>query len=338
MIELINDSLLFSFPEVHPNAKLSISLLRTLRVPDDGNDYPLPPAVGHFPLRHIDDYQKRVPEAWLKRGGVLTTMYQAEAMWFYFWVHINEMLERYPFAVKVAAGKINAVSGGPWQPVLAKDPQDYIVVPPQLYLDGYCVEQGVVRQFVAMPLGSGYSAEEQLTGEAEFGGLQISVCPMKREVYDRRFPVWRPEEKRGGGLMASFRPARSMGIAPGARVKEDIYKDPYDLDDWDTAHSSRCFVQIVNSMLWRSITGMNPPSIPLTAKEYARLNLPWFETYEKKSVALSGSKTLKWLKSVVGMGSEKGDVPLPENDSVDADIVIRLRAGLGENQVREVEY
>ena len=115
-------------------------------------------------------------------------------------------------------------------------------------------------------------------------------------------------------------------------------QDSYDLDDWDTAHSSRCFVQIVNSMLWRSITGMNPPSIPLTAKEYARLNLPWFETYEKKSVALTEGRVLRGLKSAFGMGREKGDVPFPENESVDADIVIRLRNGLGENQVREVEY
>lgn len=39
-----------------------------------------------------------------------------------------------------------------------------------------------------------------------------------------------------------------------------------------------------------------------------------------------------------GMGREKGDVPFPENESVDADIVIRYRNGLRENQVREVEF
>ncbi len=39
-----------------------------------------------------------------------------------------------------------------------------------------------------MPLGRGFSAEEQLTGEAEHGGLQIVVYPMKRSVFERRFP------------------------------------------------------------------------------------------------------------------------------------------------------
>lgn len=334
MIELNGDILQFSFPEVHPDAKLNIYLKRTFRVPDDGNDYPLPPSLGSFPVRHINDFHKRVPEAWLKRGGVMVPMYQAEAMWIKLWPtnYIN-MQGDYPFAVKVATGKINAISGGPWRKELSRDPQDYMVAPPQHYLDGYCVAQGLVRQFVAMPLGSGYSVEEQITGEAEFGGLQLLVCPMKREVFERRFPVKPPEEKKPG-ILFSF----AVGAAQGGSVLEDIYEDPYDLDDWDAAHSSRCFVQIVNSMLWRSITGMNPPSIPLTAAEYARLNLPWFETYEKKSVALKGSRILKGLQSVFGMGREKGDVPFPENESVDADVVIRYRNGLRENQVREVEF
>ena len=50
------------------------------------------------------------------------------------------------------------------------------------------MEKGVIRQFVAMPLGSGYSAEEQITGSAEFGGVQVIVYPMRGDVYERRFP------------------------------------------------------------------------------------------------------------------------------------------------------
>ena len=43
MIELRRDSLIFSFPEVHPNAHLTIEFQRTLRIPDDGKDYTFPP-------------------------------------------------------------------------------------------------------------------------------------------------------------------------------------------------------------------------------------------------------------------------------------------------------
>ena len=46
------------------------------------------------------------------------------------------------------------------------------VLLPAVLLDGYCVGKGISRQFVAMPLGEGYTAKEQLSGAAEHGGLQ----------------------------------------------------------------------------------------------------------------------------------------------------------------------
>ena len=49
MIELYHDELAFSFPEVHNEAKLNINFQRTLRIPDDGKDYPLPPGLVGFP-------------------------------------------------------------------------------------------------------------------------------------------------------------------------------------------------------------------------------------------------------------------------------------------------
>jgi len=54
MIELKNKSLEFSFPEVHPEAKLQIGFQRTLRIPDDGKDYPLPPGLGLFSIEATD--------------------------------------------------------------------------------------------------------------------------------------------------------------------------------------------------------------------------------------------------------------------------------------------
>lgn len=57
--------------------------------------------------------------------------------------------------------------------------QDYIVSPAQQWLDGIANTDGTVRQFVAMPLGSGYSVEAQLTGMDLVGGIQIEVIPSK---------------------------------------------------------------------------------------------------------------------------------------------------------------
>ena len=81
MTELDNDQLVFRFPDVHPDAACRISFQRTLRIPDDGRDYPLPPGFGCFPLRHVDDHAARVPKAWRRHGGVFLPMHQSEATW-----------------------------------------------------------------------------------------------------------------------------------------------------------------------------------------------------------------------------------------------------------------
>ena len=81
MTELRNDQLVFRFPDVHADAVCRIGFQRTLRIPDDNRDYPLPPGLGRFPLRHVDDHLDQVPEAWDRHGGVFLPMYQAEAMW-----------------------------------------------------------------------------------------------------------------------------------------------------------------------------------------------------------------------------------------------------------------
>jgi hypothetical protein len=58
--------------------------------------------------------------------------------------------------------------------------QDYIIVPGQLWLDGIADANGTVRQFVAMPFGSGYSVESQVTGKDAAGGLQFEITPYKQ--------------------------------------------------------------------------------------------------------------------------------------------------------------
>ncbi len=62
-------------------------------------------------------------------------MYQSEALWLDF--SSNRWLGDYPCAVKVATGKINAISGEPWGHGLIAVLQDYLVIPEQPWLDGY---------------------------------------------------------------------------------------------------------------------------------------------------------------------------------------------------------
>jgi len=328
VIELKNDALVFTFPEVHPEARLTIDFQRTLRIPDDGKDYPLPPGLGRFPVKHIDDFKNNLPEQWERYGGVMLPMYQSEALWLNFKSdYISKHGREYLFAVKVATGKINAVTGDSWTDWLQRAPQDYMVASEQPWLDGFSVEKGFIRQFVAIPLGSGYSAEEQLTGRGEFGGLQVMVYPMKRSAFETYFPE---QERRAhwieesDAMYSMAEPCASMGLAPGGRMRQEIYEDPYDMDDWEMGHKSRCFIHLANSLVWRAVTGENPPTVPMTAKEYADHGLPWFAYYADGAEVLEGSQKLKSLKSVKEKGLEKGDNPLPENASVFSDPVINL--------------
>ncbi|MCY3802401.1 MAG: hypothetical protein OXG46_12590 [Chloroflexi bacterium] len=327
MITLEYDSLVFRFPQVHKNAQCSIGFQRTLRIPDDDRDYPLPPSLGCFPLRHLDDYVRRVPEGWRRRGGVLMPMYQAEALW------IDFACGEYPFAVKVAAGKSCAITGDSWLNHLNTDPQDYVVLPDQPWLDGFCVAKGVIRQFVAMPLGEGYSVEEQLTGAAEHGGLQIIAYPMKAERYHEMVAEYADDVKYSGMLYAEAEPA--MGLAPGGRMRQEIYEDSYGLDAWDQRHASRCFITITNSTQWQAVTGQRPPSPPPTAREYAKAGLPWFDYYGGDLEALAETEKLREIASVAQIGAKKGGTPLPEKESVEVRDVIRLRRN-GDTQVREM--
>lgn len=105
-----------------------------------------------------------------------------------------------PCLVKIYAGGINVISGESD----TEDPstklrqsaklsqhenvQDYIVSDAQPWLDGFADADGHVRQFVAMPAGSGYSVEAQVRGRDTVGGLQFEIIPKKRNTPVQALP------------------------------------------------------------------------------------------------------------------------------------------------------
>ena len=120
-------------------------------------------------------------------------------------------------------------------------------------------------------------------------------------------------------------------------MRQDIYRDDSPLDHWDQEHSSRCFVHLANSRVWRQVTGANPPTAPLTAREYTNAGLPWFEYYADQP-AVEGSSILSKLESIAQMGKAKSEVPLPENETVSPTNVVQIRKRLGKHPVREGRF
>lgn len=312
MIELNSDALLFRFPEVHRDAHCEISFYRTLRIPDDGDEYPLPPGLSTFPLEHVDDYAGTVPDSWNRHGGVFLPMYHSEAMWLSF-------SGDYPMAIKVATGKVCALTGQPWLDRLRPGPdQDYVVIPEQPWLDGFYSGKGLIRQFVAMPLGEGYTAEEQITGKQDHGGLQIMACPMKAEEYGRREL----------GRFVDSPPvaccAADMGLAPGGLMQQEIYEDPFGPVAWDLSVKSRCFVHILNSLQYFQVTGERPPTRPPTARQYTDAGLPWFDYYDAEQKALALPNKLLKLESIATMKANDRRDTTAADEQVSPSNVIKL--------------
>jgi hypothetical protein len=278
---------------------------RTLRIPDDGRVYPLPPGLGEFPIKRVRDYARRVPAAWRERGGYFIPMHQREALWIYF----DAPFWR-PNAVKVGVGGVNAVSGQPWDTQLRQSPQDYLVVPDQPWLDGINAGDGFIRQFVAMPLGSGYTVEGQVTGAETEGGIQLVVFEPK----PGRFPDRPPRAMRGWHARCATgcvleAPGDAMGLGAGGRMRQEIYPDEYGIETWDLGRSRTVNVRIVNSEVYREITGEAPPPTPVSARTYTEYGFPWFDLYDEGRGDVAPSPVLAGVKSVSAIDGEKGGGP-----------------------------
>jgi hypothetical protein len=291
--------------ELRIGDRFAVTFQRTLRLPDDGKTYPLPPGLGRFPIHRVADYADRVPPAWREQGGYFIPMYQREAMWFGF-----DGASWKPNAVQIWIGGVNVVTGEAADEGLADDPQNYLVTPYQPWLDGINVGDGVVRQFVAVRLGEGYTVEGQLTGREEQGGLRIKVFEPK----PGRFPDEPPVEDRPLGL---GRPAAigAMGFGAGGAMRQRIYADPYGVETWDPDNTGTAVVHIVTSTDYRALTGKRRPRTPISAKTYTEYGLPWFDLYDEDRRAVSGSERLRKVRSVDAIAADRGEPAAAEDAS-----------------------
>jgi hypothetical protein len=167
------------------DGELTIAFHRTLRLPEDGGKvYKLPTTFGPLPLYSINSVTSRLLKSQnknlisiAKKGGVFLPLYQREAT-------LISFRSSRPYAIRVFVGGVNAISGRPWNAPSKNSggEQDYVTVPSQEWLDGIAVDRGTVRQFVAMPLGAGYSVEKQVTGKEELGGFQLEIIPSGERI------------------------------------------------------------------------------------------------------------------------------------------------------------
>lgn len=372
---------------------MTVRFMRTLRVPQDGGVYPLPAAVGTFPVFRVDDYTDRVPAHWRGRGGVFVPMWQREALWLGF-----SGLYADPCALLVGAGKICAVTGQPWSGHLTDQPQNYVVVggpAGQRWLDGFKTGDGHVSQFVATALGEGTTVEAQLTGREETGGLQLQAfgCRLHRRPFVEAqpffvplpYPVVRtePVPQRpapwqygpfdpnptdwshkvwcGGSTMLQAngatpvdRPfacnvgdtssllARSakgaeLGLSAGGSIMQAVLNaGAFNAAAFDPKATGRVFVHIVNSAMFKAITGQDAPATPVTPEEYQRRGLPWFSDYaEERHRDLKVQRPLAAVRTVEQMDALAGKPSQEAGPTGPALLGQQRVVVLGKRQVRD---
>jgi hypothetical protein len=201
--------------ELHFGRHTRISFNRTLRIPEDGREYPLPAGFGRLPILRVEDYAQRVPEKWLEQGGFIIPLYQREALFLSF-----AGVKWRPTIGKVSVGRVNAISGKEHDLKIRSHRQDYVVIPDQHWLDGINSGNGLVRQFVAMPLGRGYTIEAQVTDEEKYGGFQLAIFDPR----SGRFPEQNPDKTKAAATALAKRARRAaqedlLNRLPAASVK-----------------------------------------------------------------------------------------------------------------------
>ena len=300
---------------------------RTVRVPDGRQPSNLPPSMGRMDLYPVAKYAKRCPENWEKEAYFLA-LHETEAMWMSFRSFAH------PTAMLVGAGGINALTGEKLGITLEKD--NYLVAPPQPWLDGWKDKDGTVYQFVATAYkkGKGVTVAEQLMGEeSKTGAIGIAFFNPKdpSKLKTKGIPVeghtlsisgddfaWGLADEMPLSIASASMPASApqgftrlfgserksfeeMGVGRGGKIIQKIYPDPHGLEVWEQEPSATLACYLVNAEVFEEITGEKIPC-PVSSETYSG---PWFGLQDKGEGDVSGTSKFTGLKSAVFPASAK---------------------------------
>ena len=311
--------------------RLAVSFHRTLRVPDDGGSYPLPPSLGRFQLYACADYPVGVPENWRRPGSFFIPLHQREALWLGF-----DGEAWHPTALVIGADGVNVITGEPCDRPLSDSPQNYVVVPNQPWLDGIRTRAGLVRQFVAMPVGAGFTLSEQVRRRSAHHGIQLRVHDAKPGQFPEEAP---PTPSHLGAPFTMRTPTHepAIGVGAGGTIIQSIYPDTYGLGSWEREATACAHVHIVNTVQFSSITGKVPAPSTISAADYTRSGLPWFKLWDGERGDLGSQAVLEDVKSVgaiaksKGLGSREPAIQIPENQIKTLRISKATRRGSGKS-------
>jgi hypothetical protein len=174
-------------------------------------------------------------------------------------------------------------------------------------------------------------------------------------------PLLIEEENRRKGIEILYQTGEDeMGIAAGGSIKQQIQKDTYGIESWCPERKRSLTIHLVNSLAYKAITGVEPPSTPITAAEYQRSKIPWYSYYDETAPVVKPPSVFKRIFGVTGIDKRRGIVhpddvgvrnlavqkihKIRTPDKSEASIFYRNRAyesrekGCWEMAVREISY
>lgn len=296
---------------------VNITLQRTIRIPNGRTPATLPPGLGALPVYKVSDYRASCPELW-EDDGVFVPMHDREATWLSF-----HLVGTNPRALLIGAGNVNAITGQKLTNKL-QSPQNYVVVPPQPWLDGWKDTDDIIYQFCATEYkgGEGLTVGEQILGEeSNTGGIGIAVyAPKDKDLSTHKpfheFPVkgaydqalwdsgasWGKVSYAAAATLsvdvpkvASRSAFTEMGLGKAGRITQKVYPDPHGLDAWEDEPEAVMAIYLVNAKSFEEITGLKAPELPPSIQQYQG---PYFQLPDQQMEDTEGSTVFAGLSSV----------------------------------------
>lgn len=284
---------------------LSINFHRTIRVADGRTPANLPPSLGEARLTPVSQYRQQCPEAW-EDGAYFIPLHDTEALWI-------SLSSSSPVAALIGAGGVNVLTGEKLG--LTLEASNYMVVPPQPWIDGFKSTDGNVYQFVATPYkgGEGLSVGEQILGaESKSGGIGIAVFEPKGPLIPKSRPYTGKTAGAYGDLLGEEFAMKSvgvvsgmslsadcagfdeMGVGKGGLIKQKIYADPHGLEAWKEEPVAITAFYLVNAQAYKEITGIEIPA----ARGQEGYDGPWFGQADDAEPDVPGAAAFTGLKTV----------------------------------------
>ncbi len=256
--------------------RLTIKFQHPPRPPDDAKIYVFSARLEELPLCPASDFPDTLPASWLKQSNFLMSMKPNDPFSIRFTAN-------YPFAVKVAVGNLDAMTGEPSISGLQKEPRNYFVV------SGESIANGITERSFVLPLNAGCVVNEQVFADQKIGRIDLKICPLRAESYFgeevahliprtlREFFAWfvygpsikarQAEMERKDQTWRSDPLTDESGAILLGRKFEDEFDpqlieeltDLREVADWDQTPSECCSIYVCNSSVWCQITGTIPP-------------------------------------------------------------------------------